>query len=365
MEALINAARYPEVRQFLESLANIPEVQGVALDVHQRFISLFRNELGRDLPVNDILKIWENQGRRSPRGWPEACRAANFPGTVSPIYLVIYTTMKEADFRCARPIPATILPDYAVFVETITPFIALADRSMHRPIRGGISGGSSANLQLSGTLGGLVKDINTGDVLLLSCHHVLLNVQDIVVQQARGDGGNVTANRVGETVRRVPLRLTGVFTFGALGNKVDAALAKVDTGVQMDPIIRLLSNKVTTVTPKSNISLYDTVIFVGKESDRQDARVFRFVALAKVTISGTSYGFHDVFEIEPRSLTHTGPLVQQGDSGSWVIKDNGQDELYGLLFAGHGSGQRALCCFMEDVLTELGQQAPQTTFDLY
>jgi hypothetical protein len=356
MRALIDASNGTGVRALIDQYYDSPIVQGFALGVHGNYISTFRSEHGRDLSVNDIL----NSGL-TPKEWPELCLRENLPATLSPIYVVIYVTMPPNEFRSRFNVPTVITPgDHLVIVETKGPFIALADRSSHRPIKGGISV-SNAKPNIAGTLGGLLEDTATGEVYLSSCNHVLYDSgTNDVIQQGRKDGGVAPSDTVAQTTYAVPLKPPAGFSFSSPFNSVDAALAKRN-GVSFNRDVRIIG-RVTGIVPKNQIELGDEVVFVGKESDRQEARVYRFVARLKVDILGTIYNFGEVFEIESRTYLYVGSLSRPGDSGSWVVKEVSlrNNELYGLLIA--GTGQFSVCCFIETVLDEFNKYGP--TFDL-
>lgn len=357
MDAFLRASNSNSVGNLINDFYNNPEVHGFALDVHRNFISIFREQFDHSLPIHDILEIWENSGQ-IPQGWQDICEEEGFPGPLSPIFVVIYVTNVDI-FRSQNVIPRVLLPEgYAVFLEATAPFAFVSDTSNHRPICGGISVSSASGpTDLSGTLGGFLEEISTGDIYILSCEHVLLNPKDNVVQRALKDGGSDPNDTVAQTTYVVPIASPpSRFNHNAPFNKVDAAIAKRDGSVQVDPAIRKLG-KVTKHASISAISLGDDVIFVGKESDDQDATVHRFIARMKVKRGSTDYNFGEVFEITPRDPIYVGLLAKEGDSGSWVVRYNGQtaDELCGLLFA--GNGKKAICCFIENVLDEIKNQS--------
>ena len=357
----MRAANSPGVRDLIASFYSFPEVEGFALGVHANFVSMFRGEFGRPHAINDILR-----DSRAPTGWPEACSSAQYP-LLSAIYVVMYINISSDDFRSRYPqLPRIAQPDYAIFLETIERFAALADRRKHRPnLFGGISIAAydPGKQQLAGTLGGFLEETTTGNLYLLSCGHVFLSRGYDVIQQAPGDGGN-PSDIVAQTKYEVPFcALTSVFNLAAAFNSVDAAIAELNgSAVTISRSIRLLSGKVTGLASKSAIGLGDHVIFVGKESDYQDAKVHHFVSRIKVDIDGVTHNFGDVFEIRPRATLYIGSLAQPGDSGSWAVQDTGGGSVgqaYGLLFA--GTKKAALCCFMETVVDELEQQAQNAT----
>lgn len=240
----------------------------------------------------------------------------------------------------------------------IHPYKAIADRSRYRPqLVGGISL-SNANLHIAGTLGGFLQDASRSDFYALSCSHVLSDSGGTdVVQQGTSDGGTVPGDTIGNTIFDIPLVSGTGFGFGAPFNSVDAALAKLNGGVTASANIRSLG-RVNSMVAKSQLGIGDDVVFVGKESDSQDCRIYRYVARVKINIQGTLYNFGDVLEIESRIPIYVGSLTKDGDSGAWLVGYTaGQPtELCGLLFAGSSTGpnrNKALCSFIDNVIQEL------------
>jgi hypothetical protein len=345
MNALIRAAEEDTaVRELIARFYLQTDVEGVALRAHGRFISLFRGRFGPPESVNAALE----RSKEIPPEWEEECSAAGYP-LLSPIYIAIYVNVDETLFRERNDVPTTVLStlapvNYAVFVEKISPFEGLSYRSRCRPLQGGTSasGYDPAKPKHSGTLGGFLEARSNGDVFILSCRHVLLARTVNVAQQSPGDGGAWPKDAVGRT--HFAIDLLSTFPPGSAQpfNTVDAALAKVD------PVSLPVSKGV-----RSLLNPLDNLVFVGKESDYQEARVRSLVARIKARIDGTLYDFGNVFEIEPRVTLYIGKLAKSGDSGSWVVRDDGKrhDQLCGLLFA--GNGKTALCCFSETVIDAL------------
>jgi hypothetical protein len=133
---------------------------------------------------------------------------------------------------------------------------------------------------------------------------------------------------------------------------VDAALARLTPPAQAHPAIRRLGH-VTKLLPSSQLAIGDHVVFVGKESDYQEARISKFVERVKVTIDRVDYNYGDLFEIESRTHMYFGRLSVGGDSGSWIIRESEgkRDELCGVLYA--GNGKTSLCGFSDRIFGEL------------
>jgi hypothetical protein len=277
MDALIAAANSAGIRGLIDTYYDAGDVQGFALGVHGSFVPMLRAEFGRTFGINDILSA-----DKTPAGWTDLCSAAGYSTTLSPIYVVIYVSIRASVFRANAKPPLMVAPNYAVFAESMAPFTARADRGKHRPIEGGTSVGSDSKPNHSGTLGGFLED-GGSQIYLLSCQHVLLNQHDTVVQQGSGDGGAAPVDAVGATAHVVPLVPPSGFTSSAPYNQVDAALAAVDPHISVSSAVRLLGAVKKTV-PTSNLALGDKVVFVGKESDSQDSYVHHYIARVKIDI---------------------------------------------------------------------------------
>jgi len=356
VRALIDAMNSFDVADLIDRYYDSSLVHGFALGVHGNYVDLYRSQFGVSIPVNEIL-----ESGKSPAAWSEECLKGELPPGLSPIYIVIYVDITPDDFRNRYPVPQISAAGRLVLVEQKGRFVDTADRAQHRPIKGGISVGNAA-LKLSGTLGGYLKLTSTGELFVLSCNHVLYDASGTdVVQQGISDGGNNASAIIGSRADYVPLDLPTRFSYAAPYNVTDVALAKIDSGVRIDPDIRLVG-QVNLWASKNAVNLGDDVVFVGKESDRKEARVFRFIARLKIHIQNKVYNFGEVFEIEPRRHLYFGKLSGNGDSGSWIIRevDPQNKELYGLLFAGESTGKNSICCFIENVFDKLGNKG----FDL-
>lgn len=359
MKSLENAAGGADFIQLVNQLYDIPEVQGFALDIDPAYVALLHGQKPK-LPLNVAIE----RGER-PAGWEQHCMARNLGRTTSPIRVIIYFSDDPAKLRQGQKLPNSIPPGHEVIIEQRGPFVAAADHAMHRPLVGGISVGNAARSD-SGTLGGLLKQQGTSDPELLTCHHVLDDTRGAdVLQRAIHDGGSLTTDLVGSISHNIPLKVRNGFGYSSNYNQVDACLAKIDTSLaSVHSAIRLVGAAPTSIAAISSMSLGDSVVFVGKESDRQEAILTRFISRQKVEIDSIVHNFGDVFEIQAK---HPITLARRGDSGSWVLTDVSPQasQLCGLLFAIDTSmSQCAFCCFIEHVLTELNC-ASGATYELY
>ena len=360
MEPLRQAATSSDVQQLIDNFYTEDVVHGIALGIHGNYLELYRQQFGSEGTLDSMLASPTALSR-----WGTECEGEDFPSSLSPIYVVLYVSMDPEDFRRQYPtVPQfTEVNRFAVYVERRASFEALSGKRNYRPLLGGISV-SGDKASTAGTLGGHLQANETSDHYLLSCYHVLKNATNSVraVQRGRSDGGTAPADVVGKIDYSITLTPSVNFTYAAPFYKVDAAIATLLTNITPDPFLRILKRVVRGTKPIAQISLGDTVVFVGKESDDRQSKVYRHIARLKWNWNGNTYNFGDVFEIEPRQYSYFGTLAKPGDSGSWVVKEHSPEELecYGMLFA--GSGLFAVCCYMENVLLELNAEA-QLTFD--
>jgi len=183
----------------------------------------------------------------------------------------------------------------------------------------------------AGTIGGFVRGRGgDGPVLILSNNHVLANENrgkegDPVLQPGRFDGGQNPADKVGELVRFVRLKKTGV-------NVGDCALAAIDGGVEYEP--KALAG-LGELAGLGDIALSDRseVRKVGRTTGVTRGRVTAFeMSGVMVEFSLGVIRFDDQVEIEGdgESFSHG------GDSGSMIL--DAELRGVGLLFAGSDQG---------------------------
>ncbi|MGJ7439540.1 hypothetical protein [Aquipuribacter sp. MA13-6] len=201
----------------------------------------------------------------------------------------------------------------------------------------------------AGTLGGVVE--RDGERFLLSNSHVLARAGlaspgDVVRQPGPADGGRAQ-DRVGVLETAVPFDPAGA-------NRVDAAIARPDPGVEVDlhpsGTARLdgdeLVEKLGRTTGLTRgrvtaIEVDDVVVDLG-----EGVGLLRFDG--QVEVSGTAGG--------PDGTA--GPFSRGGDSGS-LVRLAGGGRAVGLLFAGSEAGGDdgfglTFCNVVDDVLDELG-----------
>jgi endonuclease G len=203
------------------------------------------------------------------------------------------------------------------------------------PLRGGISISSSS--YGSGTLGGLVRDRNTGKAMVLSNWHVLSVYWGAprgqpILQPGWNDGGT-SADVIAALDR------------DAMSDNLDAAVALITAN-------RQLTNEqldIGSVTGVGRPSLDMEVVKSGRTSGRTYGRITGVGGMLRLQYGWLERLVRDVITIEPRQ----GPEVSRGgDSGSWWL-NNATKQAIGLHFAGSDYPERALALDMRAVLNSL------------
>lgn len=204
---------------------------------------------------------------------------------------------------------------------------ALGETDRVRPLRPGVS---IAHVDVTaGTLGAfVVKAGEEGARYVLSNFHVLAGspsaqVGDVVVQPGPADGGRAPGDRVGTLAQVVPLTPGEPAT-------VDAALALLDDGIEIDP-----TYPVGAVTTTAVAAGGEVVAKIGRTTAHTQGRVTAIEMDDVVVGYGDELGalsFDNQIEVEGTG----GAFSRGGDSGSLVYREDGV--ALGLLFAGSETG---------------------------
>ena len=200
-------------------------------------------------------------------------------------------------------------------------------RTRVRPLHPGISLG---HIDITaGTLGAIVRSRVDDRPRLLSNNHVLADENrgdpgDQVLQPGAIDGGRADLDRVATLERFVELHTDRT-------NFADAALALVDDGVDVDPMIPGLGH----VTGLADVEQVLDVAKVGRTTGLRRGRVTAIeVDDVVVNFSAGLLRFDDQIEI---SGADGRPFSAGGDSGSLIV-DTASGSGVGLLFAGSDQG---------------------------
>ena len=200
-------------------------------------------------------------------------------------------------------------------------------RGRNRPLR---IGGSLGHVDITaGTLGGFAAEPGgaADEALILSNNHVLANENrgrrgDAVLQPGPADGGRRGRDRVGSLARFVRLRPSG--------NRVDAALAEIDAGVEYyyDWLEGLGAIAGVRDEP---LDAGERVFKLGRTTGLTEGRVSAIeVDALQVGFDAGDLLFDSQIEIAPAGGA---PFSLGGDSGSLIV--DGRRRALGLLFAGN------------------------------
>jgi hypothetical protein len=193
-----------------------------------------------------------------------------------------------------------------------------------RPLRDGISV-SNFRARQSGTLGCFVQAQGQKDLMILSNAHILAtgkNAQngDIVIQPGRCDGGIVKRDGIGSLAQYIELH--------EWGNKVDAALARIENSEFIPDDLREVSVRALRTGPELTSI---TVQKIGKASGATKGKVLGLTTTPLTAEFGR--GVFRSFDVAVR-ITGMGNLfAKEGDSGSLIRDDEGN--AIALLFGGN------------------------------
>ncbi|HAH20828.1 MAG TPA: hypothetical protein DCL49_08010 [Candidatus Omnitrophica bacterium] len=234
------------------------------------------------------------------------------------ICLKVYVEIKLPLNKLAKH---DIIPQAVSLIETdveeIGKIKALGFTGRYRPALGGSSIG---HYQITaGTLGCLVKDKATHEILILSNNHVLANSNeakkgDSILQPGPYDGGKKAKDTIGTLERWVEIK------FGKEANLIDAALARPKSQKLVKPEIMEIGAPLGTIKPKLGMLI------------QKSGRTTGYTAGKIKDISATIKINYDQKVALFKNQILTTNMSQGGDSGSLVL--DMKKRAIGLLFAG-------------------------------
>lgn len=223
------------------------------------------------------------------------------------------------------------------------PAVAVSPRARRfATLQGGISTAHAWSWGY-GTLGGYVRDRETGAPMLLSNWHVFAGSWYAppglaIYQPARGDGG---------THRDIVAHLSR----DGMSRNIDAAVARLDGS-------RPAANEQYELGPVSGLAtaqLGQVVTKSGRKSGVTEGVVTGINGRAVMRFGGIRREVRHIVHIAAR---HTGEVVSSpGDSGSWWMEKNSRRAI-GLHFAGSNQPEYALAFAMPEVFEALKVELP-------
>lgn len=327
---------------------------------HDSTNEVLLNWLGREHCAAQVLLRTRRPRVPEPADWKKFCRgnvigigfgAKESAGKLTGELAVrIYVRTKRARSK----LPAgDCVPE--IINGTATDVVAVGTPAFHaRPVEYG-SGISHVN-GLLGTLGCVVTRPGDGARYILSACHVLApdgvaqRGDEIVEPQMRisqGDPPNSNAKRIGVLTDFEPLLSNGA------ANRIDAAIAKLDSNSDVLPKIPLLDG--APEAPVMSPVLHQSVFKFGAGSARSFGVVMSISARFTMQANLKSYAFDDVIEVAGAERAFS----TGGDSGGLVV-DAVSRRPIGLIIGGAGTRtflspiQRALDRFGANLLTHGG-----------
>lgn len=232
--------------------------------------------------------------------------------------LKVYVKKKYPKSRLSKKdiIPQSVSP-IETDVEEVGKITALGYTGRYRPALGGCSIGHYKIT--AGTLGCLVRDKTSNEILILSNNHVLANSNkakrgDIILQPGPYDGGKKSKDIIGYLEKWIEIK------FGNEANAVDAALAKPKNVKLVKPEIMEIGAPQGVVKPKIGMLIQKS----GRTTGHTVGKIKDISATVKVNYDDKVALF--------RNQILTTNISQGGDSGSLVLDMKAKG--VGLLFAG-------------------------------
>ena len=244
-------------------------------------------------------------------------------------------------------------------VKAVGKVVALQSRtSRWRPAPGGVSIGHY--LITAGTLGAIVKDVDTGEKLILSNNHVMANSNDAfkgdaIVQPGPADGGRAPQDTIATLERFIRIEMSSggngdddICPFANCLSSILNGAAKL-VGSKSRMFTKRVSQQANLVDaavakPVADSAIDDDIIDIGKIDGIKQAELGMAVRKSGRTTSTTTgtvdaldvtiqvgYGGGAIAEFQNQILTSD--MSQPGDSGSLLV-DGTENKAVGLLFAG-------------------------------
>lgn len=221
-------------------------------------------------------------------------------------------------------------------------------RARVRPLQAGVS--CSNQFVNCGTLGYFCVSDSAGlprdSVYLLSAAHVFESPRTSHILQAAPADGGTDRDVVADVVASTPLSSNAART-----NRVDAAVARVRSGLEVDPTLR----GVGRITGASDAAVGMTVRKLGRTTGLTTGQVVSIDYETRVSFQyrrrSRPYPFTNQIRIEPIDPSH--PFALFGDSGSLVVSENAAFAI-GLYFAGAYDGSYGLATPIQRAQDALG-----------
>ncbi|NWL03629.1 hypothetical protein DM790_22650 [Flavobacterium collinsii] len=200
----------------------------------------------------------------------------------------------------------------------------------------------------AGTVGGLLIAENSKRIFLVSCAHVMRKTGNLVCNESN------RLHPIAKVVHTSIPEITDSTTPCNCNSNpelygVDIALAEIDVRIDQIENIHKLECP-TYISSISELSPYTKVSFIGKSSGRVEARLGPLTIWHKINSNEGSRCFGRIFQLFPLHNQYTvEPLAKPGDSGAWILIDDGLNRKWcGVVIAAENG--IAYGCFAETAI---------------
>lgn len=321
----------------LEQLGDLKVTQGQfndLLELHEEFVATF---LGPRRP------LLAEAGGMSPKvlGVGITENIVKAKGTGEAALLVLLDRIAPTGPLASRT--NNNMPIIYEEVGEIRPATQYQDK--HRPVQAGVSIAPCLR-NYSGTLGCVVA--SNGVKYILSNNHVLADVNTLplgstISQQSIPDGGACPADVIAALSQFVPINLGGI-------SLVDAAIARIANGVNVDPRILRDNGVVEKIIPPVTAPVIGLEVQKsGRTTGYTKGKVQAVGVTVTYTVGGGTTQIDNTFTVKHVS----GNFGLAGDSGALITTQPANNPM-GLLFAVDANNKLTYANKMSDVLTALG-----------
>ena len=281
--------------------------------------------------------------------WEVFCQRLNLPSHREP-FVIEFRIKPEAlnDPQFLSQLEVTVKSErfFTAIREVPVPRLLASSGGHTKPISKPIGGGSliESDSGLEGTLGGFVKDASTGDVFGVTCAHVAKSGDEVRVWNSSASA----FVRIGDCVDSS--RFHSHTNCGSncfqdpQAVDIDMALIEIDSNI-------FTSNNIVGLGAVSEIMKTSSIPKSVRVSGGKSG-VIRLIAdnfglwNELILPSGGCQCFSDLFELKPtisgplasRLAAAFSPMVQNKDSGAWVLSDkaDGTHGFCGAVIGGNG-----------------------------
>lgn len=353
MEILRSVARDvgPGLQEKISNSLDVNRLRGLHLGIDPYWMAWFRSSLRfkmSDPFFYDEYFAREYFFNERPVDWTKHCVRMGYKEDSSPIQFR-FVFREDTDLKKFKELPNSY-DNYPIIYESRPVCLGLTPRTVGLTLTCYDSVGEKSS-GTAGTIGGFLRDTYTGSKYLVSCAHVIGDEEEIVYTPGPADS-SVMTEIADVCFSALPSpndsQSCNSRTHPAPG-ALDMALARLRGGVVLSFILPGFGNP-QHLTSFSKMKTGDAVTLFGKKSGRVDAILGSLCIYHEIEINGQPRCFGDIFTITyPRPWYLNTNLVNEGDSGAWIIRSAGGITCWdGMLLAGDGA--TGYCSFAENIM---------------